>query len=437
MNSNIKLVIAREYRERVAKKSFLITTILMPILMLGLMVAPALIMSVGMGQSKTTVVVVDNSGVVAQKLQSDENTTFIPTDATVDSAMRRSDADAILVIPRELLTSKKPTLKYYSNGPSSMIVESTIRSAVNDIVEERRLKDYAIENLREIMETVECDVDMSTVRLDRENTETASSELSSGLGIMLTFVLYMFLLLYGQMVMTSIIEEKNNRVLEIVVSSVKPAHMMMGKIIGVALVAVTQIVIWGVLMAVMSSTVLPAVMSDQMLADVAALNAGNTAAVSDSVDLSLLQAVAALGNVGYILQIMGVLTLFLVAGFLFYASIYAAIGSAVDNIQDASQLQTVTVLPVIIGLICAMGAATDPNTSLAFWMSMIPFTSPMVMMARVPFGIPGWEIALSLLLLVLSFVGMVWFAAKIYRVGIFMYGKKPTLKELVRWVKYK
>lgn len=437
MNSNIKLVIAREYRERVAKKSFLITTILMPILMLGLMVAPALIMSVGMGQSKTTVVVVDNSGVVAQKLQSDENTTFIPTDATVDSAMRRSDADAILVIPRELLTSKKPTLKYYSNGPSSMIVESTIRSAVNDIVEERRLKDYAIENLREIMETVECDVDMSTVRLDRENTETASSELSSGLGIMLTFVLYMFLLLYGQMVMTSIIEEKNNRVLEIVVSSVKPAQMMMGKIIGVALVAVTQIVIWGVLMAVMSSTVLPAVMSDQMLADVAALNAGNTAAVSDSVDLSLLQAVAALGNVGYILQIMGVLTLFLVAGFLFYASIYAAIGSAVDNIQDASQLQTVTVLPVIIGLICAMGAATDPNTSLAFWMSMIPFTSPMVMMARVPFGIPGWEIALSLLLLVLSFVGMVWFAAKIYRVGIFMYGKKPTLKELVRWVKYK
>ena len=144
-----------------------------------------------------------------------------------------------------------------------------------------------------------------------------------------------------------------------------------------------------------------------------------------------------MGNVGYILQIMGVLTLFLVGGFLFYASIYAAIGSAVDNIQDASQLQTVTVVPVIIGLICAMGAATDPNTPVAFWMSIIPFTSPMVMMARVPFGIPAWEIIVSLALLFISFIGMVWVAAKIYRVGIFMYGKKPTVKELIRWVKYK
>ena len=437
MNSNIKLVISREYRERVGKKSFLITTILMPILMLGLMVAPALIMSIGMGQSKTTVVVVDNSGIVANELKSDENTVFMPTDATVDSAMRRADADAILVITRELMTSKKPSLKYYSNGPSSMLVETTIRSAVNEIVEQRRLRDYDIENLGEIMQAVECDVDMSTVRLDRENAETASSELSSGLGIMLTFVLYMFLLLYGQMVMTSIIEEKNNRVLEIVVSSVKPAQMMMGKIIGVALVAVTQIVIWGVLIAAMSSLVLPAIMPDQIMADVAALNAGNTAALSDTADISLLQAVAALGNVGYILQIMGVLTLFLVGGFLFYASIYAAIGSAVDNIQDASQLQTVTVVPVIIGLICAMGAATDPNTPVAFWMSIIPFTSPMVMMARVPFGIPAWEIIVSLALLFISFIGMVWVAAKIYRVGIFMYGKKPTVKELIRWVKYK
>ena len=187
----------------------------------------------------------------------------------------------------------------------------------------------------------------------------------------------------------------------------------------------------------MSSLVLPAIMPDQIMADVAALNAGNTAALSDTADISLLQAVAALGNVGYILQIMGVLTLFLVGGFLFYASIYAAIGSAVDNIQDASQLQTVTVVPVIIGLICAMGAATDPNTPVAFWMSIIPFTSPMVMMARVPFGIPAWEIIVSLALLFISFIGMVWVAAKIYRVGIFMYGKKPTVKELIRWVKYK
>lgn len=437
MNSNISLVIGREYRERVAKKSFLITTLLTPVLMLALMIAPALIMTSSIGQSSNKVLVVDNSGSIAGQLTSDENTTFINTDVTVDSALRRSDVDGVLVIPREVVKAKHPTLKYYSNGPSSMIVESTIRDRVNKIVEEERLKNYNIDNLQEILKNVESDVNMSTTRMDRDNAETASSELSSGLGIMLTFVLYMFLLLYGQMVMTSIIEEKNNRVLEIVVSSVKPADMMMGKIIGVALVALTQIVIWGILLAAMSGLLLPALLPDSISSDVAAFNAGNTAAISDTADMSLLSAIAALGNVGYIIQIMVILTLFLIGGFLLYASMYAAIGSAVDNIQDASQLQTITVIPIILGLICAMAAASDPSTPLVFWLSMIPLTSPMVMMARVPFGIPGWEIAVSLVILYASFVGMVWLSAKIYRVGIFMYGKKPTVKELIRWMRYK
>ncbi len=437
MNSNINLVIAREYRERVAKKSFLITTILMPLLMLALMVAPALIMSSGMGQSRTEVLVIDNSGVIAQKLQGDESTTFRSTDITVDSALRTEDVEAVLVIPREILTSKHPQVKYYSNGPSSVLVESTIDNAVSDIVEQMRLENYNINNLDQILEDVKCDLTVNTTRIDRDSAESASSELSAGLGIMLTFVLYMFLLLYGQMVMTSIIEEKNNRVLEIVVSSVKPAQIMMGKIIGVALVAVTQIVIWSVLLAMMAAFLLPALIPADVAADVAALNAGNAAAISSSADLSLLQSISILGNVGYILQIMGTLLLFLIGGFLLYASMYAAIGSAVDNIQDASQLQTLTVIPVVFGMIFAMTAATDPNTPLAFWMSIIPFTSPMVMMARVPFGIPLWEIALSLAVLYATFCGMVWVAAKIYRVGIFMYGKKPTVKELIRWMRYK
>lgn len=437
MNSNINLVIGREYRERVAKKSFLITTILMPILMLGLMMAPALIMSSGVGQSRTEVLVIDNTGVIAPQLKSDETTVFVNTDITVDSALRRDDAEAVLVIPRELLSSQRPSVKYFSNGPSSMVIESTIRSNITDIVEDMRLKEYDIDNLDKILDDVKCDLTVNTVRTDRDSAETASTELSSGLGIMLTFVLYMFLLLYGQMVMTSIIEEKNNRVLEIVVSSVKPAQMMMGKIIGVALVAVTQIVIWSVLLALMATFLLPAVIPAEVAADIAAYNAGQTDAISSGADFSMLQAISALGNVGYILRIMGILTLFLVGGFLFYASMYAAIGSAVDNIQDASQLQTVTVLPVVVGMIFAMAAAADPNTPLAFWMSIIPFTSPMVMMARVPFGIPVWEIALSLVLLYAAFAGMVWVAAKIYRVGIFMYGKKPTVKELIRWIRYK
>lgn len=436
MNSKINLVIAREYKERVGKKSFLITTLLMPILMLGLMVAPALIMTSGVGQSLTKVIVVDGTGAIGHKLQSDETTLFIVTDATVDSALRM-DADAVLSIPKGIAKSERPTVKFYSNGPSSVMVEQNIASEINKIIEDERLKDYQIDNLQQILDDIECDVNLTTIRTDRDDSEATSSELSAGLGIMLTFVLYMFLLLYGQMVMTSIIEEKNNRVLEIVVSSVKPSQMMMGKIIGVALVAVTQIIIWGILLAAMSGILLPSLISEQTAADLAAFNAGNADAISASTDLSLLQVLSSLSNVGYIIYVMGVLTLFLVFGFLFYASIYAAIGSSVDNIQDASQLQTVTVFPVIIGLVCAMMAANDPTSPLAFWMSIIPFTSPMVMMARVPFGIPAWEIILSLVLLIAAFVAMVWMAAKIYRVGIFMYGKKPTVKELIRWINYK
>lgn len=434
--NNIGLIIDREYRQRVAKKSFIITTILMPLLMLGLMVAPALVMMFG-GASESTVLVVDNSGIIGERLKDSDDTKFkVASGMSVDSALRRDDVSAVLVIPKGIERAQvKTPLKFYSNGPSSMLTETEIKSQVNDIIEDNRARSYDIENLQEILDNLHSDVAMTTVRNDKEAEETASAELSYGLGIMLTFVLYMFLLLYGQMVMTSIIEEKNNRVLEIVVSSVNPTQMMLGKIIGVGLVAVTQILIWGVLTVLMSAFLLPALLPASALADVAAVNAGNLDAVSN--DLGLIQAIAALGNVGYIVQIMGTLLVFLVGGFLFYAAIYAAIGSAVDNIQDAGQLQSVTVVPIILGLIFSMTAAADPNSSIAFWLSMIPFTSPMVMMARIPFGIQFWQIAVSAVVLYLSFLAMVWVAAKVYRVGIFMYGKKPNLKELLRWVKYK
>ena len=189
-------------------------------------------------------------------------------------------------------------------------------------------------------------------------------------------------------------------------------------------------------MAAMSAFVLPAVLPAGMSADIASLEAGTSQAALSS-DIELVQALSMLGNVGYIIQLFGLLLLFLVGGFMLYSAIYAAIGSAVDNIQDAGQLQSVIVFPIIIGIILAMQAGTDPGSTLAFWTSIIPFTSPMVMMARIPFGIPAWEIALSLVILFASFFVVVWFAAKIYRVGIFMYGKKPTVRELIRWVKYK
>ncbi len=223
------------------------------------------------------------------------------------------------------------------------------------------------------------------------------------------------------MVMTSIIEEKNNRVLELVVSSVRPTDLMLGKILGIGMVAITQILIWAVLLTACSIWLMPTLVS----------------AVSGTSDTSLMQAMATLGDPAYMASLFIYMVLFLIGGYLFYSSIYAAIGSAVDNIQDASQLQSLAIVPIIIALIISMTVVNDPNSSLALWTSLIPFTSPMVMMARLPFGIPAWQPIVSLAILLASLVAMIWLSAKIYRVGIFMYGKKPSVAELIRWTRYK
>lgn len=435
--SKINIVIEREYMERVKKKSFIITTILTPLLMMLMMALPALIMSF-VDSSSTTVSVIDNSGVVLDKLKSSESLSFRPaTDATVDSAITREGIDAVLVIPEKIIENQRANLKYYSNRPSSIGVESDITEQINKIIETERLKDYKIDNIDQILESVKSEISLTTVRTDNDSEESNSSMFSYGVGVGMTFVLYMFLLIYGQMVMTSIIEEKGNRVLEVVVSSVKPTQLMMGKIIGVALVAITQIVIWGILLSVMSAYLLPALVPADAMADVVAVQNGQFDQVSDKSSIEMIQAIGMLGDVGRILSLMGLMTVFLIFGFLLYSSIFAAVGSAVDNIQDASQLTSFAVFPIIFGLIFAMVAAADPMGSVAFWTSMFPLTSPMVMVARIPFGIPTWEIVLSLAILAAGFIAMVWLAGKIYRVGIFMYGKKPTIKELIRWINYK
>lgn len=434
MDSKISIIIRREYMERVTKKSFIITTLLMPVIMLGLMMAPVLIAMFSESDNRNILVIDNSADTISARLQNTPTLTFLPQNISVDSARRVESVDAVLVIP-ESIYDNGATLQIYTNGASSMEVESEITGQFNDIIESQRLKSYNIDDLDEIISAVHSDVKLQSLRNDEDATES-STMLSYMLGLILTLMLYMCLLLYGQMVMTSIIEEKNNRVLEIVVSSVRPTQLMLGKICGIGLVAITQIVIWGVLLSAMSAFVLPAVLPAGVSADMAALSAEGASA-NISTDLELLQALSMLGNVAYIIQLFGLLLLFLIGGFMLYSAIYAAIGSAVDNIQDAGQLQSIVVFPIIIGIVVAMQAASDPGSSMAMWTSMIPFTSPMVMMARIPFGIPAWEIAVSLIILVISFFIVVWFAAKIYRVGIFMYGKKPSFKELIRWMRYK
>lgn len=439
MSSNIGIIIAREFNERVGKKSFVITTLLMPVLMLLLMAAPAAIMMLSTPDD-TEIAVVDQSGIMMPELAARaadlDFVTLTATDQPLDSVIADDRYDAVIFIGQDIVENPS-NAALYNRDAGSMEVEMLASNAIKKVVEDERLKAYSIENLSKILDEVNVDVHLSTLRIDESgNQESFSSGVSYGMGMVMTFVLYMFLLLYGQMVMTSIIEEKNNRVLELVVSSVKPMQLMMGKIIGVGLVAVVQVVIWGVLLCLMSAFLLPAILPADLSAQVAMASAGDMD-LSSSFDPDMINALATFTSVGYIATMMGYMLMFLVGGFLFYASIFAAIGSAVDNIQDASQLQTFAVLPIILALVFSLAVVNDPNGTMSVWMSMIPFTSPMVMLARIPFGIPAWQIWVSAVILFASFVAMAWIAGKIYRIGIFMYGKKPSIADLVRWARYK
>lgn len=440
MNSNISIIIGRELKERIAKKSFIITTLLGPILMILLMAAPSLIMMMSSPDTRK-IAVADKSGVILPALirETKDNATIViePSDAPADKLIHDENYDCVLAIEADIVEHPE-NVTLYTHESGSIELEKTIIGVMEKAIGDERLKAYDIENIERIIADSKVDVYMRTVRVDDNgDVKDTSSAISMILGMLMTFILYMFLLMYGQMVMTSIIEEKNNRVLELVVSSVKPTDLMMGKIIGVGLVAVIQIVIWAILVCGFAGIFMPMLMPENMATQVDMFNSGTFNASASTMDPSMVEALAMFSSVGYVAGMFGYMGLFLVGGFLFYAAIFAAIGSAVDNIQDASQLTTFATMPIILGIIFAMTAASDPNTSLALWLSMIPFTSPMVMMARVPFDIPAWQIWVSLAILYTSFLLLAWIAGKIYRVGIFMYGKKPTFADLIKWARYK
>ena len=431
------IIIAREFNERVRKKSFIITTVLMPVLMIALMAAPTLMMIFAKGETKT-LLVVDDSGVIASQLTGDDDVVFETSTLAPDEARARTDRFGVLWIGGDIVDNPS-NAKLYTNSSSSMSLESSISSQMEKIIERERLKRYDIDNLEQIMRDVKASVTLSTYRNDLaaegEEKEATSSGTAYMMGIFLGMMLYMFLLIYGSMVMTSVIEEKGSRVLDVLVSSVSPFRLMMGKILGVAAVAVTQIAIWAVLVCGVGAVVLPAIMPDDVMRSVEAVQSGAMTSAEAGIDADMLSAVSLATDPVRIVMMFVWLLLFLTGGFLFYSAMFAAVGSSVDSIQDAQQLQTPVTIPIILAIILAMSVFNDPNSSLAFWASMIPFTSPVVMMARIPFDIATWQIALSLAVLYASVAGMAWAAGKIYRVGIFMHGKKPTFKELLSWIR--
>lgn len=420
MKSALSIIIAREYLERVRRKSFIISTLLAPVFMIGLMVAPAAIMLLDTPESKS-VAVIDDTGVVAQRLKDSNEITFVDYKLPLDSARANTDIEAILVIGAKAVENPNSSITVYFRGAPALATDAYISGQLKNAIEDLRLEAYNISDIRKILKEVEVDLSYPTIRIDKEEETSTSSMLSYFIALVMDMMLYMFILIYGTMVMNSIIEEKNNRVLEIVVSSVKPSSLMLGKIIGIGMVAITQILIWAILLGAASAWLMP------LLSSIPAAEG----------DAEIAAAIGQLGDTGFVSSLFIYMLLFFIGGYLFYSAMYAAIGSAVDNAQDASQLSTVATMPVVIGIVASMTAIQNPGSTMAFWVSIIPFTSPMAMMSRLPFGVPSWEIALSLALLYASFMLLIWLCAKIYRVGIFMYGKKPTFVEIMRWARYK
>ena len=436
--NKIGIIIAREFNERVRKKSFIITTLLMPLLMIGLMAAPTLMMLFAKGEQKE-LLVIDESQIVAPQLESNDDVIFTPTTQTLEQARQDQSVFGVLWIGEDIV-EKPSQAQLYTNSSSSLSLEENIASRIEDVIEHERLSRYNIDNLEQIMRDVEASVTLTTFRNDQTSEsgqaeEATSSFIAYMLGLVLGMMLYMFLIIYGSMVMTSVIEEKGSRILDVLVSSVSPFQLMMGKILGVASVAVTQVAIWGVLVCGIGAAVLPSLMPEDVMQTVEAVQAGSITSTEAGLDADMLSALSFATNTGKLVMMFVYLLLFLLGGFLFYSAMFAAVGSAVDSVQDANQLQTPITVPIILALILAMSVTNDPNSAIAFWGSIIPFTSPVVMMARIPFDIPEWQIWLSLALLFVSVVGMAWVAGKVYRVGIFMHGKKPSFKELISWVK--
>lgn len=474
----VNIIIKREYLTRVKKKSFLITTFLVPILFAALCILPSIIMVMAKEESKK-IAVIDQSGIVISHLSNSETVSFTQYENVDPEVFKKQldsvEMDALLVISPLDSVKKTVTATTYASKPLGMEMTGAIEDDINDAVEDYRISSYGISGLEEIMESVKPDVKLVSYKMDESGKETLNeSSLYMILSMVLGMIIYMFISMFCGMVMSSVIEEKSSRVVEVLVSSVKATELLFGKIIGVALVALTQFFMWIALTLLILSVVngvigvnvfsqsgdptsqMTQVMSgmgvSQEQMDAAGLSMPSvtdfaSAVQSDSVNVAsdslavsapseISAVLSTLGGINYV-QLITVFLLFFVFGYLLYASMFAAIGSAVENEADSQQLVLPLTIPLMIGFFIAMFAYKSPDSALVFWGSMIPFTSPMVMLTRVLFGVSTWQIVLSVSILILTFVLCAWLSAKIYKVGILMFGKKSTFKDLWKWLKMK
>ena len=449
---NISTIISREYLIRVKKKSFLLTTFIVPVLFAAMCLLPSVIMFFAKDTGKQ-IAVIDQSGIVMPYLTDTDAVDYIdhstePVDFMKEH-FKELSLDVLLVVSQLDTVEKTVAVSSYSQKPLSVDLKESISSKVNEAVEDYRISLYEMGDLKQILDDVKTDITVSTYTLDESGEEKiTSSEVYMVVSMLLSMIIYMFIAMFSGMVMQSVIEEKASRVVEVLVSSVKATELMFGKIIGVACVALTQFLLWIVLTLVLVGGFSAFIGFDTLMGDPAQTEqimdmtsqmggvdmAQMTSAMNT--DSGLGAVLSTLKDINWVQMVLAFIVYFAL-GYLLYASFFAAIGSAVENEADTNQLQMPVTIPLLLAFFIAIYAFNAPDSAIVWWGSMIPFTSPIVMLSRIPFGVPAWELALSVAILTATFVACGWMSAKIYKIGILMFGKKTTFKDLWKWLMQK
>ena len=432
------IIIEREFSSRVKTKTFILTTLLTPFLFAAMMFLPAVIMMLSDNDDITKVYVIDETGKYADLFKSSKDYEFIVL-ASSDTTKKEATT-ALLQINGDLntnpnaatfLSEKQQPPRELTAYINETLTEAVRNEKIDDFTKQSNIEPQVVSEMQQILKSKDR-IKVSTIRLDETGTETETiGEIATYVGLGLTFCMFFFILMYGQLVVQSVVEEKTNRIIEVIVSSVKPFDLMMGKIIGVGLVGLFQLLVWVVLGGI-------AMVAVQMYlgADIAsAMDTQQAVAMLDD-KAEVMQDLNRLFSINWI-QVAICLIVYFIGGYLLFSSLYAMFGSAANDSQEAQQLMMPLSIILMVAFYTGFAATKNPEGAMAFWCSIIPFTSPVVMMVRAPYEIPIWELLLSIVLLFVTAVLMVKLAAKIYRVGILMYGKKVTIPEMIKWVKYK
>jgi len=445
MNKTI-LILKQEYLKRVKKKSFIILTLLVPLLFVG-MFALIILLSINNDKQERTIAVFDESALFLGELEQDEYTKFhfIPQEeySELKSDLKNSEFYALLYIPENIYSAGTAQLISAKQVPIEL-TEKIQRRLSQFIEKDKRQKvidETGLPDLDERLAATQTSVKLNTLKISETGEATqSSSEVAFIASYAMGFIIYFFVFMYGAMVMRSVMEEKKNRIVEVIISSVKPFQLMAGKIIGTALVGLTQVAIW----VVVGLVVLTAVqslftpesaqqMGQSLMESRQSMGQGMDQAAAEN---QVTEALEMIGNLNLGL-ILFTFVFYFLAGYLMYSSLLGAVGAAVDNDEDSQQMVLPITFPLIISIMLLFPIARNPEGPVAFWGSIIPFTSPVAMLARIPYGIPTWELLLSMFLLLLATLGAIWVAAKIYKTGLLMYGKKVNIKELIKWLRYK